>query len=111
MRLFFDVTDHSGKRRSRIVGSGSGNPPVKASNAVLEGAERVAELSGRSVEETTKNRGNWKALSPRDQLFHDSIKNNLRIAKPSATDEEIEAACKKASVHDFIMTLPATTRR
>ena len=39
-------------------------------------------------------------------LFHDSIKNNLRIAKLEATDEEIEAACKKASVHDFIMTLP-----
>ncbi len=39
-------------------------------------------------------------------LFHDSIKNNLRIAKLDATGEEIEAACKKASVHDFIMTLP-----
>ncbi len=39
-------------------------------------------------------------------LFHDSIKNNLRIAKLTATDQEIEAACKKASVHDFIMTLP-----
>lgn len=39
-------------------------------------------------------------------LFHDSIRNNLRIAKLDATDEEIAAACKKASVHDFIMTLP-----
>jgi len=39
-------------------------------------------------------------------LFCDSIKNNLRIAKLDATDEEIETACKKASVHDFIMSLP-----
>ena len=39
-------------------------------------------------------------------LFHDSIKNNLRIAKLDASDGEIVAACKKASVHDFIMTLP-----
>lgn len=39
-------------------------------------------------------------------LFHDSIKNNLRIAKLNATDAEIETACKKASVHDFIMGLP-----
>ena len=39
-------------------------------------------------------------------LFHDSIRNNLRIAKLDATDEEIIAACKKASVQDFIMTLP-----
>ena len=39
-------------------------------------------------------------------LFHDSIRNNLRIAKRDATDDEIIAACKKASVHDFIMSLP-----
>ena len=39
-------------------------------------------------------------------LFHDSIKNNLRIAKLDAADEEIESACKKASVHEFIMSLP-----
>ncbi len=39
-------------------------------------------------------------------LFHDSIANNLRIAKLDATKEEMETACKKASIHDFIMTLP-----
>ena len=39
-------------------------------------------------------------------LFHDSIKNNLRIAKLNATDDEIVAACKKAAMHNFIMTLP-----
>ena len=39
-------------------------------------------------------------------LFHDSIKNNIRIAKLDAIDAEIETACKKASVHDFIMSLP-----
>lgn len=39
-------------------------------------------------------------------LFHDSIANNLRIAKLDATQAEIEAACQKASVHDFILSLP-----
>ncbi|MEY8678183.1 ATP-binding cassette domain-containing protein [Granulimonas faecalis] len=39
-------------------------------------------------------------------LFHDSIRNNLRIARLDATDEEIEAACRAASVHDFIAGLP-----
>lgn len=39
-------------------------------------------------------------------LFHDSIANNIAIAKPGATREEIMEAAKKASVHDFIMTLP-----
>ena len=65
------------------------------------------ELSGRSVEEiNTKNLREMESFVTQEtQLFHDSIKNNLRIAKLTATDEEIEAACKKASVHDFIMTL------
>ena len=39
-------------------------------------------------------------------LFHDSIANNIAIAKPGATREEIMEAANKASIHDFIMTLP-----
>ena len=39
-------------------------------------------------------------------LFHDTIKNNLKIAKLDATDEELIVACKKANIHDFIMSLP-----
>ena len=39
-------------------------------------------------------------------LFKDTILNNLLIAKADATREEVEEACKKASVHDFIMGLP-----
>ena len=45
-------------------------------------------------------------VTQQTHLFHDSIRNNLQIAKLDAAGEEIEAACKKASVHDFIMTLP-----
>ncbi len=39
-------------------------------------------------------------------LFRDTIGNNIRIGKMDATDEEVIEACKKASLHDFIMTLP-----
>lgn len=39
-------------------------------------------------------------------LFHDSIGKNIAVAKLSATQEEIENAAKKASIHDFIMSLP-----
>ena len=39
-------------------------------------------------------------------LFHDSIRDNLLVAKPDATDEELVAACRAASVHDFIESLP-----
>ena len=39
-------------------------------------------------------------------LFDETVEDNLRIAKPDATQEEIETACRLASVHDFILTLP-----
>ncbi|MBO5069051.1 MAG: ABC transporter ATP-binding protein, partial [Roseburia sp.] len=39
-------------------------------------------------------------------LFHDTIENNIKVAKADATREEVVAAAQKASIHDFIMTLP-----
>ena len=39
-------------------------------------------------------------------LFHDSIAANIAIAKPDATRDEIMDAAKKASIHEFIMSLP-----
>ena len=49
---------------------------------------------------------NVTMVSQSTYLFEETIEDNLRIAKPDATHEEIENACKMASVHDFIMTLP-----
>lgn len=49
---------------------------------------------------------NVTMVSQTTYLFDDTIEDNLRIANPAATQEEIEAACKMASVHDFILTLP-----
>ena len=39
-------------------------------------------------------------------LFDETIEENLRIAKPNATQDELEKACKMASIHDFILSLP-----
>ncbi|HVG97969.1 MAG TPA: ATP-binding cassette domain-containing protein, partial [Chloroflexota bacterium] len=39
-------------------------------------------------------------------LFHDTIRANLRYARPEATDDEIVAACKAANIHDLIDSLP-----
>lgn len=65
-------------------------------------------VSGTSVEEinTVDLRAIESYVTQQTHLFHDSIRNNLRIAKLDATEEEIIAACKKASVHDFVMSLP-----
>lgn len=45
-------------------------------------------------------------VSQSTYLFDESIEDNLRIAKPNATVEEIEDACKKASIDEFIKSLP-----
>ena len=65
-------------------------------------------VSGRDVDaiNTSNLRDMESFVTQETHLFHDSIRNNLRIAKLDATDDEIIAACKKASVHDFIMSLP-----
>ncbi|TMK53517.1 MAG: ABC transporter ATP-binding protein [Actinobacteria bacterium] len=39
-------------------------------------------------------------------LFHDTIRNNLRYARPNATDEQIVAACKDAQIYELIASLP-----
>ena len=39
-------------------------------------------------------------------LFHDTVRNNIRLGMTDVTDEQIEAAARKASLHDFVMSLP-----
>ncbi|MFN8185661.1 MAG: ATP-binding cassette domain-containing protein [Gaiellales bacterium] len=54
--------------------------------------ERLAELVGVVSQET--------------YLFHATVRDNLRFARPDATDAEIEAACEAAQVHHVIAALP-----
>ena len=68
----------------------------------------AVQVSGRDVSDIdTADLRSLEAYVTQDtHLFRDSIRENLRIAKPDATDAEIEEACRKASVHEFIRTLP-----
>jgi ATP-binding cassette, subfamily B, bacterial len=45
-------------------------------------------------------------VSQETYLFHDTVRENLRFAKPDATDDELEAAAKAARIHDQIAALP-----
>ena len=65
-------------------------------------------ISGKNVEEinTADLRMMESYMTQDTQLFKDTIAGNIRVAKLDASQEEVEAACKKASIHDFIMTLP-----
>ncbi|MFF4046787.1 ABC transporter ATP-binding protein [Streptomyces chartreusis] len=45
-------------------------------------------------------------VSQETYLFHATVADNLRFAKPDATDEELHAAAKAAQIHDHIASLP-----
>ena len=65
-------------------------------------------ISGRDVRgiNTSDLREMESYVTQETVLFHDSIASNIAIGKPGASREEIMEAAKKASIHDFIMTLP-----
>ena len=99
--------------KNKIIGiqgkSGSGKSTLlKLFMRFWQAREGEIEISGHSVNEvnTTNLRNMESFMTQETHLFHDSIASNLRIAKPGASLEELENACRKASVHDFIMSLP-----
>ena len=66
------------------------------------------DMSGENIKniKTSSLRNNQSLVSQETQLFNDTIENNIKIADYNATKEEVEIAAKKASIHDFIITLP-----
>lgn len=68
--------------------------------SILYGDKNVNEIN------TTALRSNISYVTQETFLFHDTIENNIKVARETATPEEVIAAAKKASIHDFIMTLP-----
>ena len=65
-------------------------------------------MSGEDIRDikTSCLRSNQSLVSQETQLFNDSIESNIKIADYNATHEQVVEAAKKASIHDFIMTLP-----
>lgn len=65
-------------------------------------------IAGREIKEVNTDdlRRMQGYMTQETHLFCNSIAENIRIAKLDATREEIEEACKKASIHDFILSLP-----
>ena len=66
------------------------------------------EISGENIKgiNTASLRAAESFVEQDTVLFHDSIEENVKIANRNATHEQVVAACRKASIHDFIMTLP-----
>lgn len=98
--------------KGKIVGisgkSGSGKSTLlKLFMRFWPAGENMLQIS--EIDISKINTSNLRAMesfmTQETHLFRDSIKNNLLIAKRDASDEEIIEACKKASIHDFIMSL------
>jgi ATP-binding cassette subfamily B protein len=72
---------------------------------VTEGAVRI---DGHDVRDLTLDslRAAIGVVSQDPHLFHDSVAENLRYARPDATDAEIVAACRAAQIHELIVSLP-----
>lgn len=68
----------------------------------------TVEISGENIRDinTSSLRANQSFVTQDTVLFHESIRKNLLIANPEATEEQMIEACKKASVHEFIQSLP-----
>ena len=72
---------------------------------VTSGAVEIDGLDVRAVTmESLRDSIGVVAQDP--HLFHDTIRNNLRYARPAATDEQVVAACKDAQIYDLIASLP-----
>ena len=98
-----------GETVARVGESGSGKTTL--TNLILRTlapAGGTIALGGRNVTEVPAD---WVrrhlALVPQDPyLFYGTIAENLRVAKPGATDEELVAACRAANIHEQIAALP-----
>jgi ATP-binding cassette subfamily B protein len=72
---------------------------VQAGRVTIDGVD-VRDASFASLARTVG------LVSQDTYLFHASVRENLRFAKPGATDEELEAAARAAQIHDLIASLP-----
>lgn len=77
---------------------------VKLITALYKPNNGIIRLDGAVT--TGEIRTKISVVSQKDYLFPTTILENLKMVRPEATDQEIEAACRNAEIYDFIQTLP-----
>ena len=98
-----------GQSYALVGGSGSGKTTlITLLPRLYEVTGGAISIDGTDIRDMTlaSLRQNIGMVSQDTYLFNGTILENLRYAKPDATREEIEEACKKAHIHDFIVSLP-----
>lgn len=111
-RIILDKFSHSFKKNKihGILGkSGCGKSTLlkllMRFFAVDSGSISYGNLNVNSIK-TSSLRDNIAYVTQETFLFQDTIENNIKVAKENATRQEVEEAAKKASIHDFITSLP-----
>jgi ATP-binding cassette, subfamily B, bacterial len=104
-----DMTVPAGTRTAIVGETGAGKTTlgylvarlyeVERGRVTIDGVD-VRDVSFDSLAATVG------VVSQETYLFHASVRENLRFARPEATDEEIEAAARSARIHDLIASLP-----
>lgn len=104
-----NITVPKGKIVGIVGKSGSGKSTLlKLFMRFWEADSGEVLISGKNINKinTDNLRDTESFVTQETHLFKDTILNNLLIAKQDAAFDEVVLACKKASVHDFIMQLP-----
>ena len=93
------IVGSSGSGKSTIAKLLAGFWNIESGHITIGGADIGSMSLERNMQLVTY-------VSQENFLFNKTIRENLKMAKENATDEEIETTCKKASIHDFIKSLP-----
>ncbi|WP_407941004.1 ABC transporter ATP-binding protein [Ollibium composti] len=103
-----DLTIRPGEKVGLVGPSGAGKTTLV--NLILrlydlEGGE--IRIDGQDVAKITQTslRGAIGVVSQDTALFHRSLRDNIRLGKPDATDREVMAAARRAEAHEFILGL------
>ena len=75
---------------------------------IYDASDGAVRIDGRDVRDLTlaSLHAGIGVVTQDPHMFHDSVGNNLRYARPDATQEEIEQACQAAQIHDVIARMP-----
>lgn len=104
-----NITIHAGEKIGLVGHSGAGKSTIinllmryfnNTIGEILIDGQNIANVLQDSLRQHI-------AVIPQDtMLFHRTLRDNIKYGKPSATEEELIEASKKAHIHEFIMTLP-----
>jgi len=104
-----DFEIKAGERVGFVGPSGAGKSSiVRLLLRFYDPDEGVIRIGGHDLKSLSQKdiRSQIAVVNQDTYLFHGTVADNLRVGKPDATSEEIEAACRAANAHEFVSVLP-----